>query len=420
MNVEKMEINESDRIVNGLRRSIRTALEVGSAIKKKINSDYKPLIDTLNVALLSTFRLGEYLFTHSNSNSIDDTRESYKSESFTEINKSTYKSESFKSEYDTKLNNLQSYESNTTLNNSPTVQSNVQCNSPSTVQSNVQTTIPSTIQSNMESIRNESYMISNEMRENEEMEDVGELIYMDIGMESMSSTFENDQYLNYDIMSEDDGSSFTSLSSSSPKMFNKRKSPSRSRRPYRSLSSLENLPSSRRSTRDLSQTDDMYIYDMNNLSDKGEFEDWYNEDSDSSKKSVKYVQKRMPPSRPSVSNLTEIYGSQDMLIPMGPLPIGVYFDASRKLWRCQWRENGKFRTKGFSLGHYNTLADARHACILFRCQVGNMNIQPEWLTPNYIKVSELLNRKASQPSNNTPKKSNRKKKRQEDLYEPFS
>lgn len=183
---------------------------------------------------------------------------------------------------------------------------------------------------------------------------------------------------------------------------------------------MENLPSSRRSTRDLSQTDDMYIYDMNNLSDKGEFEDWYNEDSDSSKKSVKYVQKRMPPSRPSVSNLTEIYGSQDMLIPMGPLPIGVYFDASRKLWRCQWRENGKFRTKGFSLGHYNTLADARHACIVFRCQVGNMNIQPEWLTPNYIKVSELLNRRSSQPSNNTPKKSNRKKKRQEDLYEPFS
>ncbi|EAN31527.2 AP2 domain protein [Theileria parva strain Muguga] len=399
------DLESDDRIVNGLRRSIRTALEVGSAIKKKISSDYKPLIDTLNVALLSTFRLGEYLFTQSPNNQLSSQGVG---------NGSSHQLSSHGVGQGPGLG----YQGSNGLGYQRSVSQGLEyINPPFGTCRSINSFTPSHQSHTNRS--HESHLDSMEIIE--ELEDtVGELIYLDIGVDSVRSTFENDQYLNYDIMSEDDGSSFTSVSSASPKMFNKRKSPSRSRRAYRSLSSLENLPSSRRSTRDLSQTDDMYIYDMNNLSDKGEFEDWYNEDSDSSKKSVKYVQKRMPPSRPSVSNLTEIYGSQDMLIPMGPLPIGVYFDASRKLWRCQWRENGKFRTKGFSLGHYNTLADARHACIVFRCQVGNMNIQPEWLTPNYIKVSELLNRRSSQPSNNTPKKSNRKKKRQEDLYEPFS
>ncbi|UKJ89476.1 hypothetical protein MACJ_002727 [Theileria orientalis] len=377
------EIDKEMTIVNGLRRSIRVALDVGSAIRKKMKEEHKPLMDTLNVALLSSFRLGEFLFNNPNI-----------------YGTNLYTNESIELE-----NRYDLYEKSDGL---------------------------------IEKIRLGDQQAGNrtpelgdgEAKSERAEEEIGNFLCIDVAVDAVDterSTFESDQYLAYDIVSEEDACSYSSLSSSSPKMFNKRKSPSRSRRTYRSLSSFdglpgrrsfEGLPTSRRSTRELSQTDDMYIYDMNNLSDKGEFEDWY-VDSDSSKKSSKYAHKRMPPSRPSVSNLTEIYGSQDMLIPMGPLPIGVYFDASRKLWRCQWRENGKFRTKGFSLGHYNTLADARHACILFRCQVGNMSIQPEWLTPNYIKVSELLNRRAAQPSS-TPKKSSRKKKRHEDVYESYA
>nr|PVC51764.1 hypothetical protein MACL_00001303 [Theileria orientalis] len=377
------DLDKEMSIVNGLRRSIRVALDVGSAIRKKMKEEHKPLMDTLNVALLSSFRLGEFLFNNPNM-----------------YGTSVYTTGSI--ELDNRYDFFEKPEG-----------------------------LIEKIRLGDQQAGNRTPELGDgEAKSERAEEEIGNLLCIDVAVDAVDterSTFESDQYLAYDIVSEEDACSYSSLSSSSPKMFNKRKSPSRARRTYRSLSSFdglpgrrsfEGLPTSRRSTRELSQTDDMYIYDMNNLSDKGEFDDWY-VDSDSSKKSSKYAHKRMPPSRPSVSNLTEIYGSQDMLIPMGPLPIGVYFDASRKLWRCQWRENGKFRTKGFSLGHYNTLADARHACILFRCQVGNMSIQPEWLTPNYIKVSDLLNRRAAQPAA-APKKSSRKKKRQEDLYESYA
>ncbi|PFH33669.1 hypothetical protein BESB_078850 [Besnoitia besnoiti] len=65
-----------------------------------------------------------------------------------------------------------------------------------------------------------------------------------------------------------------------------------------------------------------------------------------------------------------------------PLPTGVYFDASRKLWRCQWRENGRFKTKGFSLNVYKTLKDARRACVVYRCLMGGWEVDPRWLGPD--------------------------------------
>ncbi|CBZ55420.1 unnamed protein product [Neospora caninum Liverpool] len=64
------------------------------------------------------------------------------------------------------------------------------------------------------------------------------------------------------------------------------------------------------------------------------------------------------------------------------LPTGVYFDASRKLWRCQWRENGRFKTKGFSLNVYKTLKEARRACVVYRCLMGGWEVDPRWLGPD--------------------------------------
>ncbi|KAF8819277.1 AP2 domain transcription factor AP2XI-4, partial [Cardiosporidium cionae] len=67
----------------------------------------------------------------------------------------------------------------------------------------------------------------------------------------------------------------------------------------------------------------------------------------------------------------------------GGLPTGVYFDASRQLWRCQWRENGRFKTKGFSLAHYDSLVEALRAAINFRCHVGGIDIRNEWFEPSF-------------------------------------
>ena len=78
---------------------------------------------------------------------------------------------------------------------------------------------------------------------------------------------------------------------------------------------------------------------------------------------------------------------RDQRIPIGSLPTGVYFDVARKLWRCQWRENGKFKTKGFSLGQFDCLEDARRACILWRCYMGDIKVKPEWLIPIYAHPS---------------------------------
>ncbi|CCF73588.1 AP2/ERF domain-containing protein PFD0985w [Babesia microti strain RI] len=121
-----------------------------------------------------------------------------------------------------------------------------------------------------------------------------------------------------------------------------------------------------------------------------EFEE-YDFDTDFEETKVKRTKKQSPGAIDYANNS----GNQKALVPMGPLPIGVYFDASRKLWRCQWRENGKFKTKGFSLSHYKTLADARHACILYRCEVGNMAVQPEWLNPVFVQVGSLAHKKVA-------------------------
>ncbi|KEP65828.1 UNVERIFIED_CONTAM: AP2 domain transcription factor AP2XI-4 [Hammondia hammondi] len=67
---------------------------------------------------------------------------------------------------------------------------------------------------------------------------------------------------------------------------------------------------------------------------------------------------------------------------LSSLPTGVYFDASRKLWRCQWRENGRFKTKGFSLNVYKTLKEARRACVVYRCLMGGWEVDPRWLGPD--------------------------------------
>ncbi|KAL8445488.1 hypothetical protein Emed_005569 [Eimeria media] len=60
-------------------------------------------------------------------------------------------------------------------------------------------------------------------------------------------------------------------------------------------------------------------------------------------------------------------------------PTGVYLDVARKLWRCQWRENGRFKTKSFPLNQYKTLKEARKACVIFRCLMGGWEVQPAWL-----------------------------------------
>ncbi|CDJ49467.1 hypothetical protein, conserved [Eimeria brunetti] len=60
-------------------------------------------------------------------------------------------------------------------------------------------------------------------------------------------------------------------------------------------------------------------------------------------------------------------------------PTGVYLDVARKLWRCQWRENGRFKTKSFPLNQYKTLKEARRACVMFRCLMGGWDVQPAWL-----------------------------------------
>ncbi|XP_026192547.1 uncharacterized protein LOC34620139 [Cyclospora cayetanensis] len=60
-------------------------------------------------------------------------------------------------------------------------------------------------------------------------------------------------------------------------------------------------------------------------------------------------------------------------------PTGVYLDVARKLWRCQWRENGRFKTKSFPLNQYKTLKEARRACVVFRCLMGGWEVQPAWL-----------------------------------------
>ncbi|KAK2198050.1 AP2-ERF domain [Babesia duncani] len=211
--------------------------------------------------------------------------------------------------------------------------------------------------------------------------------------------FENDVYFEDELVSDVEPNVSTSSVPMPPK------SRSKSKRVLVTTESTTAIPSTRTRKREVWKD---YIYDTYT----SDVDDWY-EDSDasSSKKSKSSSQRKATPaSRPSQTNLSEIYGDQDALIPMGPLPIGVYFDASRKLWRCQWRENGKFRTKGFSLGHYSSLSDARHACIVFRCQVGNIPVQPEWLTPNYIQVSELLSRKSNaQQGTATTKKSKRRR-----------
>ncbi|PHJ20559.1 ap2 domain transcription factor ap2viii-4, partial [Cystoisospora suis] len=95
------------------------------------------------------------------------------------------------------------------------------------------------------------------------------------------------------------------------------------------------------------------------------------------------------------------------LVPIGELPTGVYFDVARRLWRCQWREDGRLKSSGFSLKQYKTLEEAREACILYKCAVTNTPVNPAWLVPQYIPASKaskrnLRHRQASAPSTPQP------------------
>ncbi|ORM40802.1 AP2/ERF domain-containing protein [Babesia sp. Xinjiang] len=233
------------------------------------------------------------------------------------------------------------------------------------------------------------------------------------GFQGLYSTFENDQYIQHDLDESEDAALHSPKTTVTHSPRRKESSPARSHshnhNRHSSIDSQAEVSSrqSRKAARDASSSE-VYIYDLSERNDalsESAVEDWYESDG-SARGSRRQRQK------PNTASLTEIYGNHDALIPMGPLPIGVYFDASRKLWRCQWRENGKFRTKGFSLGHYSSLCEARRACILFRCQVGNMPVQPEWLNPNYVQVSQLLSKRstATSTSTSTPKKSKRKRK----------
>ncbi|CBZ53679.1 unnamed protein product [Neospora caninum Liverpool] len=89
-------------------------------------------------------------------------------------------------------------------------------------------------------------------------------------------------------------------------------------------------------------------------------------------------------------------GEEDELVPIGALPTGVYFDVARRLWRCQWREDGRLKSSGFSLKHYKTLEAARAACILYKCAMTNTPVDPAWMVPEYIPLSMASKRLVKQ------------------------
>lgn len=79
-------------------------------------------------------------------------------------------------------------------------------------------------------------------------------------------------------------------------------------------------------------------------------------------------------------------------------PTGVYLDVARKLWRCQWRENGRFKTKSFPLNQYKTLKEARRACVIFRCLMGGWEVQPAWLGDDDGGDGDPADQSENQPS----------------------
>ncbi|GIX64344.1 63 kDa protein [Babesia caballi] len=346
------------KTASALRRSIRAAVEASSSLGRVIVNDHRSAknlvghsIKILNTALLSTLRLGDFIYSTRNAMEV---RLGEQSDSVKEF-----------------------YDSGEPMEDEASDDS---CSSESTLRD----------------IISNSFVVGTNT------------------FTGLYSTFENDQYIQQDLVETED------VPNLSPKPVVHR-SPRRKAASPTQRRSLSNMPNSsiesasevsgrqsRKCARDPTSNNEVYIYDLSERNDalsESAVEDWY--DSDGSVRGS-----RRQRQKPSTSSLTEIYGNHDALIPMGPLPIGVYFDASRKLWRCQWRENGKFRTKGFSLGHYSSLCEARRACILFRCQVGNMPVQPEWLNPNYVQVSQLLSKRttATSTSTSTPKKSKRKRK----------
>ncbi|CDR95265.1 hypothetical protein, conserved [Babesia bigemina] len=340
-----------------LRRSIRAAVEASCSLGRAIVSDQRHSkaaighsIKILNTALLSSLRLGDFIYTSRNAMEVHIGQQ-----------------EDSVKEY---------YDSGEAMEDDGSDDS---CSSESTLRD----------------IISNSFVVGNSV------------------FSGLYSTFENDQYIQHDLDEADEAQMHgtPTVIHRSPR----RKDTSPSQR--RSISNAQhssidssvevNVRQSRKNARDMANSE-VYIYDLSERNDalsESAVEDWYESDG-----SVRGSRRQRH--KQSTSSLTEIYGNDEALIPMGPLPIGVYFDASRKLWRCQWRENGKFRTKGFSLGHYSSLCEARRACILFRCQVGNMPVQPEWLNPNYVQVSQLLSKRSTTTNNNTstPKKSKRKRK----------
>lgn len=347
------------KTASALRRSIRAAVEASSSLSRAIvsneHSNAKNLlgqsIKVLNTALLSSLRLGDFIFSSR-----------YSVEMRPEENIDSVK---------------EFYDMGETMEGDGSDDS-------------------ASSESTLRDIINNSFVVGNNP------------------LSVLYSTFENDQYIQQDLEEPEDAPPLNSKAVV-------RRTPKRKPASPKMRHSINNVQNSsiesssefsgrqiRKCTRDSLNNNEVYVYDLserNDAASESAVDEWYESDG-----SVRGSRRQR--NNQSTSSLAEIYGNQDALIPMGPLPIGVYFDASRKLWRCQWRENGKFRTKGFSLGHYASLCEARRACIIFRCQVGNMPVQPEWLNPNYVQVSQLLSKKSTTSSAgaSTPKKSRRKRK----------
>lgn len=74
---------------------------------------------------------------------------------------------------------------------------------------------------------------------------------------------------------------------------------------------------------------------------------------------------------------------------------GVYFDVSRAMWRCQWKERGRLRSKGFPIQKFGDSDEAWRACVSYRAaKIARLTAAGE---------SPRVAREASPPSYTTQK-----------------
>ncbi|ETB63170.1 hypothetical protein YYC_00751 [Plasmodium yoelii 17X] len=88
----------------------------------------------------------------------------------------------------------------------------------------------------------------------------------------------------------------------------------------------------------------------------------------SSKKKENYKIKKLNASiNPKPKKRTGYYDLEiDGVVASFEARKGVYYDKSRKLWRANWKENGKIQTKGFSVNEYKSVQLARQKAIEWR------------------------------------------------------